>query len=132
MSQPTKKQSKEFDEYECGNGPRPPVPGEECKMSKMTTEGASTSTTNPNSNSNQSPESESVFSARISGWNLGFDHLLDDERKEEGVQLLMKFVEDDSGIDSTDYTLINFYFLIEGLKQIQDETKILRLIRSIK
>lgn len=41
MSQQTKKSAKQFDDYESGNGPRPPVPGEESNMSKMTTEGIS-------------------------------------------------------------------------------------------
>lgn len=129
MSQPTKKQPKESDKYECSNGPRPPVPGEESQFSKMTTEGAC-STSNPNSNPNQSPESESRFSARISRWYQGFDYLLADEEA-EGVQLLIKFIEEDFGAESIEKTRIDFYFTIEGLKQNQDEAMIRRLIKLI-
>lgn len=112
MSQPTKKQSKEFNEYECGNGPRPPVPGEESQMSKMTTEGASGF-----SNSNRSPESRDPFSVRVTKWQESFEHLLADQ---EGLDLLLKFVKEEDGANSINSERLDLYFLCEGLKAIFD------------
>lgn len=127
MSQPTtKKLTKEFDDYECGNGPRPPVPGEESQLSKMTTEGASNSTTS--SNSNPTPETDTAF-ARIEKWQESFVNFLADQ---EAVKLLLQFVREEGGIRSINETRLLFYFAVEGLKQHRDEKKIRRLIRMIR
>lgn len=112
MSQPIKKQSKEFNEYECGNGPRPPVPGEESQMSKMTTEGAcGFSHTDP------SPESQDPFSVRATKWQNSFDYLLTDK---EGLDLLLKFVKEEDGANSINSRRLELYFACEGLKAIYD------------
>lgn len=127
MSHPTRNKSKKFDEYECINGPRPPVPGEESQISKMTTEGASNSTSS--SNSNRSPDSENSYIIRIKKWQESFTSLLADN---EGVQLLLKFVEEEAGIESINYTRLKFYFAVEGLKLQREEKIIRKLIRRIR
>lgn len=127
MSQPTKKPT--FYEYECSNGPRPPVPGEESQGSKMTTEGASNSTSSSNSNSNRSPDSETAFAARVKKWQESFANLLADE---EGVALLLKFVEEETGPNSINFIRLKFYFAVEGLKLQREEKIVRRLIRRIR
>lgn len=125
MSQPTKKQSREFYGYECGNGPRPPVPGEESQVSKMTTEGAFESTSNPD----RSPEVESSFSSRISRWQENLFHLLNDP---EGLELLFKFVREEVGEDSKLSKQLYFYFACRGLKCEEDMSTSRKLIRMIR
>lgn len=126
MSQPTKELNKKFDSYECG--PRPPVPGEESQMSKMTTECASNSTSSLNSN--RSHESDSAFTARIEKWQESFSSFLDDE---EGVSLLLKFVKEESGENSINSARLKFYFAVRGLKTQQlDEKKCRKLIKLIR
>lgn len=127
MSQSGKKQSKEFNEYEGGNGPRPPVPGKESETAKMTTEGASNSTSS--SNSNRSSDAEHSFSARIRKWQESFTCLLADN---EGVELLLKFVEEEAGVDSINFIRLKLYFAVEGLKLQREEKLIRRLIRRIR
>lgn len=130
MSHPTRQSiSNKFNEYECGNGIRPPVPGEESQASKMTTESASNSTSSSNSNPNHSPDSEITFLARIKKWQQSFTSLLADN---EGVELLLKFVEEEAGIGSINYTRLKFYFAVEGLKLQREEKIIRRLIRRIR
>lgn len=126
MSQTNKKQST-FDEYECGNGPRPPVPGEESHMSKMTTEGASTSTSSK-SNSNRSPPSQTEFYNRIGKWQGDFSYFLDDH---EGADLLLKYVEEE-GEHTIDNIRLKFYFSCEGLKQEPNEKRRRKLIGLIE
>ncbi|XP_055311072.1 axin [Sitodiplosis mosellana] len=128
MSQTTKKQSNEFNEYDSGNGPRPPVPGKESEATKMTTEGASNSTSSSNSNSNRSPDAECSFSARIRKWQESFGCLLADN---EGVELLLKFVEEEAGLNSIHYIRLKLYFAVEGLKLQREEKIIRKLIRRI-
>lgn len=127
MSHPTKKLAKQFDEYE-GNGPRPPVPGEECHVSKMTTEGACST-----SDSNDRPETESEFNARVERWQKNLTDLLNDN---EGVALLFKCIEGSSidGINSIEYNQLQFYFACEGLKQqatYMNEDGVKRKIRKL-
>lgn len=123
MSQTDKtKQSKEFDEYECGgNGPRWPVYGEESKISKMTTDEPS--------NSILMAERKSL-KERVAKWQDGLINLLGDE---EGVKLLFKFVEKDVGTDSVYHLRLEFYFACNGLKSSdeEDETRIRQIIRAI-
>lgn len=125
MSQPIKKQSKKFDEYECGNGPRPPVPGEESQVSKMTSESAFGST----SNVNKSPESELSFSSRVSKWQVNLPSLLADQ---EGSNLLFKFVKEEDPENSVAYKRLCFYFACEGFRMQENNPKLRRLIRAIK
>lgn len=127
MSQPTKKQSKDFYEYDSGNGPRPPVPGEESKESKMTTEGAFGSA----SNTHRSPESESnSFTSRVSKWQENLLSLLVDQ---DGLNLLFKFVKEEAG--GTESKQLDFYFACEGLKQLndmKDMSKVRKLIKAMR
>lgn len=127
MSQPTKKQTKEFNEYEGGNGPRPPVPGKESEAAKMTSEGASNSTSS--SSSSRSPDAELSFTARIQKWQESFTCLLADN---EGIELLLKFVEEEAGVNSVNYIRLKLYFAVEGLKLQHEEKLIRRLIRRIR
>lgn len=156
MSQQTKKPAKQFDEYESGNGPRPPVPGEESKMSKMTNEGdaaaataataaallSSSSSLSDTSNTatnrsppppphppSQSPQpSADSFETRASRWQHNFEYLLADE---EGLNLLFTFVRD-GGEDSKHLKQLNFYFACEGLKVINDMQKVRKVTRLIR
>lgn len=155
MSQQTKKQAKQFDEYENGNGPRPPVPGEESKMSKMTTEGGAAAATIPTtvaasssgpSNAaaaataanrspppppyppSQSPQSSTdSFGIRVSRWQQNFENLLADQ---EGVGLLFKFVQF-GGKDSKHSKQLEFYFACDGLNTF-DMQRVRKLTRTIK
>lgn len=122
MSQQIKKQSKQFDEYECGNGPRPPVPGEESQVSKMTTEGASGT-----SNSSRSPEVEDAFTKRVTKWQENLEFLLADT---EGLALLRKFVKEELGEDSIHSKRWDFYFVCEGLKTNMPAAR--RIIRAVQ
>lgn len=153
MNQQAKKSPKQFDEYDNGNGPRPPVPGEESKMSiecKMTTEGgaaaavasstssllsgASNAATNrspplPPHPPSQSPlPSADSFGTRISRWQQNLEYLLADE---EGLSLLFTFVQD-GGEDSKHLKQLNFYFACEGLKVINDMQKVRKVTRLIR
>lgn len=122
MSQQTKKQSKQFDEYECGNGPRPPVPGEESQISKMTTEcGSSTSY------ASRSPECEDAFTKRVTKWQENLEFLLADT---EGLALLRRFVKDELGEDSIHSKRWDFYFVCEGLKTNMPAAR--RIIRAVQ
>lgn len=135
MSQQAKKQAKQFDDYESGNGPRPPVPGEESKMSKMTTEGgaeaAATATTAslpgtsaatnrsppPPYPPSQSPQpSTDSFEIRVSRWQQNLEYLLADQ---DGAKLLLSFVRD-GGDNSKHLNHVDFYFACEGLKYWND------------
>lgn len=111
MSQPAKKQSKQFDEYECGNGPRPPVPGEESQISKMTTEGACCSTLN----SNRSPDIDDTFTNRVEKWLQKLEFLLADQ---EGRLLIYNFVKEecDNNPNDSNCARLNFYYACDGLK----------------
>lgn len=150
MSQQTKKSAKQFDEYESGNGPRPPVPGEESKMSKMTTEGGAAAAPSSSSSSISSGASNAVtnrsppppphppsqspqpscdsFGTRISRWQQNLEYLLADE---EGLNLLFTFVRD-GGEDSKHLKQLNFYFACEGLKVINDMQKVRKVTRLIR
>lgn len=123
MSQQTKNQSKQFDEYECGNGPRPPVPGEESQISKMTTECASERT----SNASRSPEVEDAFTKRVTKWQENLEFLLADT---EGLDLLRKYVKDECGEDSIHSKRWDFYFVCEGLKTNMPTAR--RIIRAVQ
>lgn len=125
MSQPIKNQSRRFDEYECGNGPRPPVPGEESQVSKMTSEGACGST----SNINQSPETEISFANRVLKWQDDLPSLLADQ---EGSNLLFKFVKEEAGENSIQYKQLCFYFACEGFRMQENNPKLRRLIKAIR
>lgn len=121
MSQPTKK-TKEYFGYECGNGPRPPVPGEESHVSKMTTEGACGSTSATN-------RSESSFLAQVSRWQENLSSLLTDKN---GVELFYNFVKEECGKHSIDKRQLDFYFVCEGLREHADENTIIKLTRAIR
>lgn len=124
------KDPKVFDKYDCGSGPRPPVPGEESYPTKMTAE----DTCSGASNLNRSPTIESPgqlssdLSVRIANWQRNFTYILDDQ---DGIQLLYKYVEDDAGKDSVDYARLRFYFACRGLKTQADPEMQRRLITAI-
>lgn len=92
---------KHIDEYE-SNGPRPPVPGQESRTSKMT---------------------ESAFDrnqhkatlASYSKWNT-LTGLLEDA---EGLKLFKKYVEREAKPE--DSARLDFYIICEGLKLYRDE-----------
>lgn len=104
---------KQIDEYE-GKGPRPPVPGEECRISKMT-EG--------NSCANRNEHFE-----RVAEWQKGLENLLSDKT---GVKLLYKYIETELGKNDTYWHFLNFYFTCEGLKTQRDENTVGAIIKSI-
>lgn len=150
MSQQTKKLAKQYDEYDSGNGPRPPVPGEESSMSKMTTEGGAAAAVPATSSSSSSllsgtsnapkgrsppyPPSQSPlpstdpFETRILRWQQNLEYLLADE---EGLNLLFTFVKD-GGEDSKHFKQLNFYFACEGLKVTNDMQKVRKVTRLIR
>lgn len=118
MSQPSKKQLNQFDEYECGSGPRPPVPGEESQVSKMTTEGACGTTTTTTAtataiNANRSPDSEDSFTNRVNKWQENLQFLMADT---EGRKLIYDFVKEECGEDSIHCARLKFYYACDGLK----------------
>lgn len=130
MNQTVKlKQSKDFDKYDCGSGPRPPVPGEESRSTKMTAEDV---TCNSTLNLNRSPNLDSPTTAdliiRISNWQKDFFYILDDQ---DGIKLLFKYVEEDAGKDSIDYARLKFYFACRGLKTQSEDDNQRRLISAI-
>lgn len=102
---------KHIDEYEC-NGPRPPVPGQESRMSRMT-----------ESDSERRLHRTSV--ASYSKWNT-LTGLLQDG---EGLALFKKYVERDARPE--DSARLDFYFVCEGLKQYKDEPVLARKCISL-
>lgn len=161
MSQQTKKKAKQFDEYDNGNGPRPPVPGEESKLSKMTSEGSAASTaattaavagagaaaassssssgistaaTNRSPPPPPYPPSQSPQPATDS-FGIRVSRWQQNLEyllaDEEGLNLLFTFVRD-SGEDSKHSKQLNFYFACEGLKVINDMQKVRKVTRLIR
>ncbi|XP_011211999.2 axin isoform X1 [Bactrocera dorsalis] len=107
MSQPSG--FRKYDDNEC-SGPRPPVPGEESRVKKMTEGVADSSRNSPPSYLN---------------WARTLNHLLEDR---DGVDLFKKYVEDEAP-GYNDH--LNFYFACEGLKQQTDPEKIKQIIGAI-
>lgn len=122
MNQTVKlKQSKDYDKYECGSGPRPPVPGEESRSTKMIAEDEYSSTSNLNQLTPSPPLTDKLTTdlcERIEKWQKDFFNILDDQ---EGYHLLRKFVKEDAGEESIDYARLQFYFACRGLKNEKDE-----------
>ncbi|XP_016980223.1 axin isoform X3 [Drosophila rhopaloa] len=100
---------RKHDDNEC-SGPRPPVPGEESRVKKMTEGVAETSKNSPPSYLN---------------WARTLNHLLEDR---DGVELFKKYVEEEAPAYNDH---LNFYFACEGLKQQTDPEKIKQLIGAI-
>ncbi|XP_065370737.1 axin isoform X1 [Calliphora vicina] len=100
---------RKYDDNEC-SGPRPPVPGEECRVRKMT-EGLGEHMRN-------SPPS-------YLNWARTLNHLLEDR---DGVELFKKYVEEEAPAYNDH---LNFYFACEGLKQQTDPEKIKQIIQAI-
>lgn len=101
---------KYLDDYE-SSGPRPPVPGQESRIYKMT-EGPSGDC------SRTSPPSHCK-------WHQNLTNLLEDA---EGAELFKRYVETEGGIHSD---RLNFYFACEGLKQQSDDAKVKQMVRAI-
>ncbi|XP_016951164.1 axin isoform X2 [Drosophila biarmipes] len=100
---------RKHDDNEC-SGPRPPVPGEESRVKKMTEGVAETSKNSPPSYLN---------------WARTLNHLLEDR---DGVELFKKYVEEEAPAYNDH---LNFYFACEGLKQQTDPEKIKQIIGAI-
>ncbi|XP_075147071.1 protein axin isoform X1 [Haematobia irritans] len=100
---------RKYDDNECC-GPRPPVPGEESRVRKMT-EGVGEHLRN-------SPPS-------YLNWARTLNHLLEDR---DGVELFKKYVEEEAPAYNDH---LNFYFACEGLKQQTDPEKIKQIIQAI-
>ncbi|KAM7363781.1 protein axin isoform 1-T1 [Cochliomyia hominivorax] len=100
---------RKYDDNEC-SGPRPPVPGEESRVRKMT-EGVGEHLRN-------SPPS-------YLNWARTLNHLLEDR---DGVELFKKYVEEEAPAYNDH---LNFYFACEGLKQQTDPEKIKQIIQAI-
>ncbi|XP_037814946.1 axin [Lucilia sericata] len=100
---------RKYDDNEC-SGPRPPVPGEESRVRKMT-EGVGEHMRN-------SPPS-------YLNWARTLNHLLEDR---DGVELFKKYVEEEAPAYNDH---LNFYFACEGLKQQTDPEKIKQIIQAI-
>ncbi|XP_064553212.1 axin isoform X2 [Drosophila montana] len=94
---------------EC-SGPRPPVPGEESRVKKMTEGVIDTSKNSPPSYLN---------------WARTLNHLLEDR---DGVELFKKYVEEEAPAYNDH---LNFYFACEGLKQQTDPEKVKQIIGAI-
>ncbi|ALC46265.1 Axn [Drosophila busckii] len=94
---------------EC-SGPRPPVPGEESRVKKMTEGVLDTSRNSPPSYLN---------------WARTLNHLLEDR---DGVELFKKYVEEEAPAYNDH---LNFYFACEGLKQQTDPEKVKQIIGAI-
>lgn len=159
MSQQTRKSAKQFDDYDSGSGPRPPVPGEESNLSKMTNEGgatapapakASTATTAAHASSpgtsnaaataatatgaiNRSPPQPPQPSEDSFGIRVSRwqQNLENLLVDKEGLNLLFSFVQD-GGEDSKHFKQLNFYFACEGLKVMNDMQKVRKVTRLIK
>ncbi|XP_068152113.1 axin isoform X1 [Drosophila tropicalis] len=101
---------RKHDDNEC-SGPRPPVPGEESRVKKMT-EGVIIDT------SKNSPPS-------YLNWARTLNHLLEDR---DGVELFKKYVEEEAPAYNDH---LNFYFACEGLKQQTDPEKVKQIIGAI-
>ncbi|XP_030370496.1 axin isoform X2 [Scaptodrosophila lebanonensis] len=97
------------DDNEC-SGPRPPVPGEESRATKMTEGVTETSKNSPPSYLN---------------WARTLNHLLEDR---DGVELFKKYVEEEAPAYNDH---LNFYFACEGLKQQTDPEKVKQIIGAI-
>ncbi|KAH8338332.1 hypothetical protein KR059_000166 [Drosophila kikkawai] len=97
------------DDNEC-SGPRPPVPGEESRVKKMTEGAVETSKNSPPSYLN---------------WARTLNHLLEDR---DGVELFKKYVEEEAPAYNDH---LNFYFACEGLKQQTDPEKVKQIIGAI-
>ncbi|KAH8383287.1 hypothetical protein KR009_007720 [Drosophila setifemur] len=100
---------RKHDDNEC-SGPRPPVPGEESRVKKMTEGVAETSKNSPPSYLN---------------WARTLNHLLEDR---DGVELFKKYVEEEAPAYNDH---LNFYFACEGLKQQTDPEKVKQIIGAI-
>lgn len=118
---------KQIDDYACdGSGPRPPVPGEESRFSKMTESGgcADRSPTMASSTASSSAGRPNLNWERMAAWKKGLEHMLCDTT---AVELLKKFVETEAGLDNKNIHYLNFYFLCEGLPEHTDEKKIRKI-----
>lgn len=104
---------KQIDEYE-GKGPRPPIPGEECRLPKMT---------ECNSSAKRNYNCEPVAK-----WHKGLLNLLSDEI---GVKLLYNYIETVAGKHHEYWHFLNFYFTCVGLKTKKDENEVRAIINSI-
>ncbi|KPU72806.1 uncharacterized protein Dana_GF22991, isoform B [Drosophila ananassae] len=100
---------RKHDDNEC-SGPRPPVPGEESRVKKMTEGVTETSKNSPPSYLN---------------WARTLNHLLEDR---DGVELFKKYVEEEAPAYNDH---LNFYFACEGLKQQTDPEKVKQIIGAI-
>ncbi|KAH8306216.1 hypothetical protein KR018_004621 [Drosophila ironensis] len=100
---------RKHEDNEC-SGPRPPVPGEESRVKKMTEGVAETSKNSPPSYLN---------------WARTLNHLLEDR---DGVELFKKYVEEEAPAYNDH---LNFYFACEGLKQQTDPEKVKQIIGAI-
>ncbi|XP_020715291.1 axin isoform X1 [Ceratitis capitata] len=100
---------RKYEDNEC-SGPRPPVPGEESRVKKMTEGVADSSRNSPPSYLN---------------WARTLNHLLEDR---DGVELFKRYVEEEAP-GYNDH--LNFYFACEGLKQQTDPEKIKQIIGAI-
>ncbi|XP_034113313.1 axin isoform X2 [Drosophila albomicans] len=100
---------RKHDDNEC-SGPRPPVPGEESRVKKMTEGVIDTSKNSPPSYLN---------------WARTLNHLLEDR---DGVELFKKYVEEEAPAYNDH---LNFYFACEGLKQQTDPEKVKQIIGAI-
>lgn len=92
---------KHIDEFEF-DGPRPPVPGQESRMSKMT------------ENTFERNQHRATL-ASYAKWNT-LTGLLEDA---EGLKLFKKYVEHEAKLE--DSARLDFYITCEGLKFYQDE-----------
>lgn len=133
MSQPTiGKHNKLIDEYECsGNGPRPPVPGQESRLHKMTESSSSTAMDFPKMAPPSLATTQSDILAersRAAKWQEKLSNLFSDKK---GVELFQRFVESEAGPHSIHTIHLEFYFACEGLKQQSDENIIRQIIGAI-
>lgn len=112
-----------LDDYE-SCGPRPPVQGQESRLSKMT-EGRSSSNSSIGVAAAASVECNRTSPPAYFKWHQTLSGLLEDR---EGVEIFKRYVEAEGGIHSD---RLNFYFACEGLKQQFEEEKVKSMVGAI-
>ena len=126
---------KPIDDYE-SSGPRPPVPGQESRMFKMTEEHnvpVDSSSKHQHHHQHhhlhhhqqQQQQQPRISPPSYAKWPLTLSSLLEDR---EGVEIFKKYVEAEGGIHSD---RLNFYFACEGLKQQTEDSKIKLMVNAI-
>lgn len=130
---------KQTDDYD-GSGPRPPVPGQESRFSKMTegagcsdrdvvaSTGAMAASTSLASVATATTSTHNLNDERVKAWKESLGHML---RDQTAVELLKKFIEDVSDSDPKYKHYIDFYLICQGIQTSDYDDEQLRKISKI-